>query len=115
MTVLREHLSAWAVVVLLAAAAWLAFDLGGSEESAQAGAVMACTGRPTAPALVQLPRGDAWTPDARLAGLPGDEGSDVSADEVAEALSLERHRGGAVLTDLAAAQADRAGGALGLC
>jgi len=82
---IREHLSAWFVVALLATglvAVWGVDHLG------QADAV-ACNEAGMTPAGITLPRGAAWQPDPALVGWPRAE-RDTTAYEVAEARSLER-------------------------
>jgi hypothetical protein len=104
MTVLREHLSAWAVVALLAGAALLAWGPAGTRDSGQ---TLACNERAAAPHALRLPRADAWTPDAVLAGLP--EATPAGdAYELSEARSMERYRGGVPVVRFAASLSDPA-------
>lgn len=81
---IREHLSAWLVVGLLAlgiVAVW------GADRGAQ---TLACTDG-TGAIGVSLPQGStAWAPDAALAGLPQAEPG-MTGYEVAEARNLARH------------------------
>lgn len=111
MTVLREQLSAWAVVALLAGAALLAWGPAGTRDSGQ---TLACNERTAAPHALRLPRADAWTPDAVLAGLP-ETAPAGDAFELAEARSMERYRGNAPVVRFVASLSDPALEASELC
>lgn len=89
---IREHLSAWLVVGLLALGLVAVWDAGGGSTSG----TLACADGATSTAGVNLPRGTtAWAPDPALAGLPRSAmdraGMDMTVYEVAEARSLARH------------------------
>lgn len=91
MNILREQLSAWAIVAVLGGA--LVAVWGVMPPSAlQGDAALACTGSAVQTRAAQLPRGTGWAPDAALAGLPQVE--DIVPDyEDAEARNLARHDG----------------------
>lgn len=91
MNILREHLSAWAIVAMLAGVLVTVWD-GLSPADHRDNAASACFDPADRTALVQLPRGTSWQPDAALAGLP--QGGDViAAYELAEARNLARYKG----------------------
>lgn len=90
---IREHLSAWLVVGLLALGLVAVWGASGGGTSG----TLACADGGASTAGVSLPRGTpAWTPDPVLAGLPQTamERAEMAmtVDEVAEARSLARHR-----------------------
>lgn len=89
---IREHLSAWLVVGLLALGLIAVWGASGGGTSG----TLACADGAASTAGVSLPRGTtAWAPDPALAGLP-EPAMDraemaMTVDEVAEARSLARH------------------------
>ena len=114
MTNLREHLSAWAVVALLAGAMLAAWGLGARDDGSRQEAALACIDA-AAPALaVEIPRRSGWAPDAVLAGLP-EAGGGLAAYEISEQRNLERYRGAGPVVRMASAGTNAAAGSVQTC
>ena len=95
MNILREHLSAWAVVAMLAGVLVAVWD-GLSPAGHRYDSASACFDPAQRTPLVQLPRGTSWQPDAALAGLPHG-GDETAAYELAEARNLARYDSAGIL------------------
>lgn len=92
MNSLREYLSAWAVVALLAVTILAVWGLDSMSPRANGAGTVACDTPGAAAVAVELPRRSGWAPDAVLAGLP--EGSNrTTSYELSEERSLQRYHG----------------------
>ena len=88
---LRDILSAWAVVALIAAGMLGVWGLQAPQDQTRTDTALACSAPSVPAASVALPRRSGWVPDPVLTGLP-DEGRAQTAYEVSEARSLQRYQ-----------------------
>jgi hypothetical protein len=91
---LREFLSAWAVVALLAATILAVWGVDAMTPAPNGTVIVACNTHGEAAVAVELPRRTGWAPDAVLAGLP-DSGNGQTSYELSEERSVQRYQGDA--------------------
>ena len=114
MTTLREQLSAWIVVAVLAVVAWSSWDLGPQEATRTQDTTLACEHPGDRGAVMVLPRRAGWAPDPVLAGLP-EEGGATTGYEISEAHNLARYRGALPDAPLVASRSSSAARDAGTC
>ena len=92
MSNLRDHLSAWFVVALLAAATFTVLTPGPTNGVDNGAMTLACADHDRVAVAASLPRRAGWEPDARLVAMPETDRT-TPAYEIAEERNLARYHG----------------------
>lgn len=92
MSNLRDHLSAWFVVALLAAAAFTVLAPGPGDGVDDGAMTLACADHDHDAVAASLTRRAGWEPDARLVAMP-ETARTTPAYEIAEERNLARYNG----------------------